>query len=91
MILKRSGHDLRSACTASVHEHYDRQVDKSDLDGSDLDSSGMDVGLNSAGLSEGNDFSGMDTQMDWSDTNPEQDTNDLDVPPKPELQTPALS
>ena len=66
---------------------YDRQVDQGGTDGSDLDSSGMDAGLDSAGLSQGNNFSDVDTKVDWSDTNPEQDTNDLDVPPTPERQT----
>ena len=65
---------------------YDTQMDHSDIDQSDVDTSGMDGSLSSQGLSEGNDFSGLDTGMDWSDTNPQQDTNDLDVPPTPEQQ-----
>ncbi len=56
------------AAAGDLQGDYDRQVDKSDLDGSDLDSSGMDVGLDSAGLSEGDDFSGMDGEVEIRDS-----------------------
>ncbi|MEM7224977.1 MAG: hypothetical protein AAF495_18510 [Pseudomonadota bacterium] len=75
------------AAAGDLKGDYDRQVDKTDIDGSDLDTSGMDVNLNSAGLSEGDDATDMDTQVDWSDTDPTQDTNDLDVPPVSESAT----
>lgn len=65
-------------------EPYDTQMDHTDIDQSDVDTHGMDGSLSSEGLSQGNDFSDMDPQVDWSDTNPKQDTNDLDVPPTPE-------